>query len=239
MKKFYFVLSFLAIASFASAQNAAITGCKNSTTNDVEISYDYSLNCSVAPGSLSGNQEIGFHSGADQWSVVVNWDDAGATTAANDGNDVFAVNINTSDYYGVALADLTNIYFVFNQGPTSSDDPWGSEGKDEVDGACADFFVIVADLEECVSNTIDFTLANSLKVTPNPFNERATITFDNPNNKVYDITVTSLTGQVVRTFTGVNGTSIELDRNYLTAGMYFVNFVNEEGKTATTKVAVQ
>ncbi|MCB0642299.1 MAG: T9SS type A sorting domain-containing protein, partial [Phaeodactylibacter sp.] len=205
----------------------------------VTIEFDYSLNCSVAPGSLAGMTEIGFHSGANQWSAVVDWDAATAVTAANDGNDIFSVTVAPGDYYGIALADLETIYFVFNQGPATPGSPWDSEGKDEVDGACADFFVTIADLAACVSSTVDFNLANSLTVKPNPFSEMAVITFDNPNNKVYDVTVTTLTGQVVKTLNGVAGNSIELQRENLTAGMYFINFVSEAGKTATTKMIVQ
>ena len=237
MKKFYAVLTFAFFATFSFAQNAAITGCLDEANESITIEFDNSMNCSAAPGSLAGLNEIGFHSGANMWAAVVAWD--AGTNAVNNGSDVFSVTVTPGDYYGVALADLENIYFVFNQGPETPDSPWDSEGKDEGDGGCSDFFVTVADLAACVSSTVDVALANSLTVKPNPFSEFAVINFDNPNFKQYDVTVTTLTGQVVRTFAGVSGNTIEISRDNLTAGMYFINFVSEEGKVATTKVIVQ
>ena len=88
MKKIY--ISLIAFCGYfigAYAQDPAISACLNGT--NVQISFDNSLNCAAAPGSLSGMASIGFHSGHDGWSDVVNWDDATAVTAANDGADVF------------------------------------------------------------------------------------------------------------------------------------------------------
>lgn len=243
MKKFYVALSFLFFAGFAVAQNneAIANSCKNTEAGSVTVIFDESLNCTNAPGELSGMTEIGFHSGANQWAAVVAWDDAGAETADNDGADVFTVSVVTGDYYGIALGDLTNIYFVFNQGPADPANPWSSEGKDNnADGTgCADFFVIIADLAECTSSTTDVELTNSLTVTPNPFSEKTVISFTNANNQAYDITVTSITGQVVRQFQNVTGNAVELERGNLQAGMYFVTFQAQNGKIATTKVVVR
>ena len=242
MKKIYLVAVMAFAATFTYAQNAGLTGCVNTAEGSVSIEFDYSQNCATAPGSLAGLAEIGFHSGANQWSSVVDWNAGNAMTASNDGSDVFSVSVVTADYYGVDLASLDNIYMVFNQGPADPNAPWDSEGKDadnDGDGNCDDFFVIIADLDECVVSTTDIALANSLTVAPNPFSEYAVVTFDNPNNKVYDVTMTSLTGQVVKNFQGVAGNSFEIARENLSAGMYFVTFVSEEGKVATTKVAVR
>lgn len=243
MKKLYVVLSLLFFAGFAIAQNgeAVATSCKNVSEETVTIIFDESLNCTVAPGDLAGMESIGFHSGTNGWQGVVDWNAATALTAANDGNDVFTVSFAPVDYYGVAWGDLNEINFVYNQGPSNEAEPWGSEGKDNnADGSgCADFKLIIADMAECVSSTVDQALVHSLAVTPNPFSEKAVISFSNPNNQVYDITVTGLTGQVVRRFQNVSGNAVELERGNLLAGMYFVTFQAENGKIATTKVVVR
>ena len=127
---------------------------ENSCMNDdgtITIRFDLQFNCDIAPGDLSGMSEIGFHSGANGWQHVVAWDAEGAVTAVNNGNDVFEVTIDPVAYYdGIeSLADLEDIMMVFNQGPTVPDEPWGSEGKTDGDGTCADIILVVPELRNC------------------------------------------------------------------------------------------
>ena len=244
MKKFYFILSFLLFAGFAMAQNneAIASSCKITASESIKIVFDESLNCTNAPGDLAGMTNIGFHSGFNTWTNVVDWNAATAQQMTNDGNDIFSLTITPATYYAnCTWADLVVVNFVMNQGPSVPDTPWGSEGKDNnADGtACQDFFLTIANMAECESSTVDVALVNSLTVTPNPFSESTVISFTNSNNQVYDITVSSLTGQVVRQFQNVSGNSVELERGNMTAGMYFVTFQSETGKIATTKVVVR
>lgn len=240
MKSIYTIAFFLCLGSFVQAQSP-ISAC-NRADGGIEIAFDYSLNCPNAPGDLSGLAEIGFHSGADMWSAVVDWDAADAVTGVNDGNDLFTVTLeDPAAYYGAAPSE--NIYFVFNQGPETPDTPWDSEGKDD-DGAggCADFFVVLADItEDCeaVNSVADLKLDNEITVSPNPFIETAYITINNAEGEVFDITVTNLAGQAVRMINGFNGEQLELERGNLVSGMYFITFRNAEGKFATEKVVVR
>ena len=128
MKKIYFsILSFCAISFGMNAQNnAAISACLNGS--NVQISFDNSMNCAAAPGDLSAMADIGFHSGADSWSTVIPWDDAGAVTAQNDGAGVFTLTMDPAAYYGVAAS---TVHFVYNGGPADPANPWASEGKDD------------------------------------------------------------------------------------------------------------
>jgi len=124
----------------------------------INIVFDLADNCMDAPGSLAGLSEIGFHSGANDWSSVVEWNAEGATTGVNDGNDVFTVAVDPASYYGIELADLTNIIFVFNQGPAFPDSPWDSEGKTDGDGglgACADFNITISELPTCAADPVE------------------------------------------------------------------------------------
>lgn len=242
MKKLYMLVLFVGFAGFLSAQNAAITACKTTAEETVTIEFDLSLNCPTAPGSLAGMSEIGFHSGGNQWAAVVAWDAPTATRGVNNGSDVFSLTVKPIDYYGVAFADLASIYFVFNQGPADSANPWASEGKDadiNGDGNCDDFFVIPAELAECTNSTIDVELTSSFVVTPNPMTDRTVVSFSNEDNNAYNVFVTSLTGQVVRAYNNVTGTNLEIERGNLSAGMYFVTFRGETGKIATTKLVVR
>ena len=115
----------------------------------VTIAFDLTDNCAEAVGSLAGLTEIGFHSGANDWSSVVEWNGEGAITAVNDGSDRFSVTVDPESYYGVPLADLNNIFFVLNQGPAFPDAPWDSEAKAQGDGQCIDFNVTISELPTC------------------------------------------------------------------------------------------
>ena len=217
--------------------------CYDPNNGLVKIRWDEAQNCPNAPGELAGKAEIGFHSGAASFTDVVEWNAANAQTAVNDGSDVFEVVIDPVSYYaGVNnFGDLQNIYMVFNQGPTDPGSPWGSEGKDvDIDNNCVDLRLIISDLPTCdLTNTIDRELENSLVAIPNPFGDKTIVSFSNPNNSAYEVTLFGLTGKQIRTFHHVTGTSLEVDRNDIPAGMYFLNFRNEAGKIATLKLVVK
>ncbi len=136
-----------------TATSSVLLAAGSCVTEDgnVNITFDLADNCTEAVGSLVGLSEVGFHSGANDWSSVVDWDAEGAVTATNDGNDVFSVSIDPASYYGIALADLTNIFFVLNQGPAFPDDPWSSEAKAQGDGQCVDFNVTISEMPTCAA----------------------------------------------------------------------------------------
>ncbi len=223
-------------ANTASSSLKDAGSCYDPATGLVKVLFDEALNCPEAAGELAGMSEIGFHSGANQWSAVVAWDDAGSMTAANDGNDVFEVVIDANAYYGIPIGDLDNIYMVFNQGATVPDSPWDSEGKDPLD-ACSDLRLILSDIPTCdLTNTYDLELQNSLVAIPNPFGNKTVVSFTNPNNVSYDIILVDFTGRVVANFSNVNGTQLEINRSEIPTGMYFLNFRDEEGRMATMKL---
>ncbi|HHM21625.1 MAG TPA: T9SS type A sorting domain-containing protein [Bacteroidetes bacterium] len=216
--------------------------CYDPNTGMVKIRFDEAMNCPNAPGDLASMAEIGFHSGANTWSNVVAWDDAGAVFANNDGNDVFETIIDPISYYGLgSFAELDNIYMVFNQGATMPNDPWASEGKDfDVDGNCVDMRFILSDLPTCeITTTIDRELENSLVAIPNPFTDKTTVVFSNPDNDTFEVSLLDVTGKTIRTFARINGTNFEIDGSDLSRGMYFLNFRNMDGKLATLKLVVK
>lgn len=238
MKKIYLIAAFVMTASLSFAQ---VSAC-NDPVAGVQFSFDYSQNCAAAPGDLSGMSEIGFHSGVNGWANVVDWNGSGAITASNDGSDVFTVYLqDPAGYYGIA--SVTEYNFVFNQGPANDAAPWDSEGKpDDGNGGCSDFIITATDITETCALTLnasDLILSNEISIAPNPFRTQATITIDNAAAEVFQIVVTNVTGQVVRTASNFNGSAYVLTRDNLTSGMYFVTFQNEDGKSATQKVVVQ
>ena len=241
MRKIYMTLAM--IAAFATASFAQISGaaaCLNGDT--VRITFDYSQNCPDAPGDLSGMTEIGFHSGANGWSSGVDWDAANAVTASNDGSDVFTLEVDYA-YYGLTdAASLVDIQCVFNQGPADSAAPWDSEGKADNDttaAGCDNFLFTIADLAACGTSTNDVKFEGEVTIAPNPMTARTALRFDNPNNETFDMIITNLTGQVIRTQNNINTDFVNIERGEMTAGVYFITLRNAEGATITEKLIVQ
>ncbi len=73
---------------------------------------------------------------------------------------------------------------------------------------------------------------------PNPFNPTTKITFNNPSNSAWNVTVYNVTGQRVEEFSGDNGTviSFDWDASRLASGIYFYKVV--AGNNVETKKAV-
>lgn len=214
--------------------------CFDPNNGLVKILHDNTLTCPEEPGLL-GQQEVGFHSGANMFGTTVEWDAAGAATGINDGNDVFEVVIDAAAYYGLAFDDIENIYLVFNQGVENPAYPWAASGRDTLDGGfggpCSDLRLIMSDLPTCdLTNTIDRELENSLVAIPNPFGDKTIVSFSNPGNETFEVALYNLTGQKIRAFNHVTGTRLEVNRADMPEGMYFLNFKNEEGEIATLKL---
>ena len=214
MKKIYFSLFIFCTLSLSvdAKNNAAISSCLNGS--NVQISFDNSLNCAAAPGSLSGMANIGFHSGADSWSAIINWDDASAVQAANDGADVFTIEIDPATYYGVAAS---TIHFVYNSGPADPANAWSSEGKDD-DGAggCQDFMVDIAALSPCGGSTFinEVSISDIITVAPNPANESTDFNMILRDSKMVNINVFDITGKLID----------NVSTNYLNKGVHSIAY---------------
>ena len=61
---------------------------------------------------------------------------------------------------------------------------------------------------------------NLLSIYPNPFTEKAIITFDNPKNEKYKLIITDVTGKVVMEINEIYGNTVEIDGSNLSAGVY-------------------
>lgn len=243
MKKFYslIMVAFFAAGFFSTLSAQEVVWACNDPEGGVQIWYDYGQNCPASPGSLSGLDRIGFHSGVNGWTSVIDWDAATAVQGANMGNDTFVVRIlSPDDYYGVAV---TNFDFVFNQGPEDGNAPWDAEGKkDDGAGACLDFAIAVADITENCAQTLsleDRLLSQKLTVAPNPFTDFATISLDNPARESYTIEVLNLAGQVVNRVEQFRESEFILEKGALPAGFYAVTFTNEDGKFATARIEIR
>ncbi|MEM6631839.1 MAG: T9SS type A sorting domain-containing protein [Bacteroidota bacterium] len=226
---------------------ASTTTCMDSM-GMLTIGFDLSLNCPEADSAnvLTGTSTLGFHSGINEWSsTIIAWDDEGAIQAVNDGNDMFSVTFDPAAYYGTSLDSIENIFFDLNNGPAMPDAPWELTGKDSRDNVggfgadpCSNLRIIMSEVPSCASlvatSVKDEVLTQSLRVYPNPAQNNFRVEFDNLEGKAYDLMLVDLTGKAVQTVQAVRGNYVEMKREGLADGIYFLRLIDEKGKYATT-----
>lgn len=155
MKNCYLLLTLLCftLAAFGQDVNennshALIGTCLNPDSGTISLILDMTENCPEAdPNNMLAGNDLGFHSGINDWASSVNWDDPNAMTLVNNGNDTFMLTINTMDYYGATLDNITNIRMVANNGIANPGDPWSIFVKDSVD---AELFGNVEDCSDLI-----------------------------------------------------------------------------------------
>ena len=67
-----------------------------------------------------------------------------------------------------------------------------------------------------------------LSIYPNPFREKTTISFPNPQNGEYTMNVFDITGKKVRTVSNINTGYIFLEKNQMEDGIYFIEIAGEK-----------
>ncbi len=93
-------------------------------------------------------------------------------------------------------------------------------------------------LETTVS-TRDFTVTNSFRVAPNPFQNQALVTWNNIDNATFQAQLLNVTGQVVRRYPKVTGESLLIEKGDLVPGIYFLNMIDGAGNSGTLKLLLQ
>ncbi|MFT7589965.1 MAG: hypothetical protein ACI959_002186 [Limisphaerales bacterium] len=248
MKKIYTLLLSVIITGglFAQVTSSALGGsCKNSDDGTLEIRWNALLNC--PDQDVVGIENFGFHSAAEDWGVFeVLWDDASAATAVRNPGDTAELTLNTFDYYGIAVTDMTVLKFLFNDGADNAAAAWDKSGRDTVleDGAfglgCADLYIDMTTLQECF---VEDTMVNGLQHTeavdfldayPNPAQESITLNFPNYSQEEFEIYVSNSIGQIVNTaYTRDNNAVFQ--RNNLAAGLYLATLIDKQGNRSTVQ----
>ena len=238
MMKLYTLAALLVAGTTSLSAQQAIEAC-TTASGGLEITFDDAANCAAAPGELADLSAIGFHSGANQWSSVVTWDAGNATTGAAVGNGRFKVTIDDLEaYYGTS--GIENVFFVFNQGPADPADPWSAEGKtDDGSGGCADFSVVLADLQGCTTSSATEPLDVAIALTGNPMVDAAVLQIANADGAAFDVRIADLSGRTVRQYSGFAGETLSIERGDLAAGMYVVAIADRAGRLSTLRLAVR
>lgn len=88
----------------------------------------------------------------------------------------------------------------------------------------------------CSFVSVEEAAMDMISVRPNPMTESATLTLGTAD--AYTVRVMDITGRVVAGMDNVQG-DVELARNNMNSGMYFVNIANSKGEARTIKVVVE
>ncbi len=149
-------------------------------------------------GDVSGN-----HGSKDYWVVKLNSSgDIEWQKCLGGTNDDWARSIKQTSDGGFIVAGFT----ASNDGDVS-----GNQGN-------SDAWVVKLTNEPDRINEIENY--NSLSIYPNPFREKAIITFDNPKNEKYRLLIIDVTGKVVMEINEIYGNTVEIDGSNLSAGVY-------------------
>lgn len=232
MKKMYTLMLFMAFAFFATAQ---VT---------VELSVD-----------MNGVEE--FDPTADVMKVggdFQGWNPDDTVMEDADGNGVYTATVE-----GVT-SDALLFKFVINAWETNEfhPDTPGEPGDCTLDdgagninrrveiptGTMGTFVLPVYKYNTCDESDLAANIVNptstikGITVTPNPFADYAVLTLDAPVYEAHDVRITNINGQVVKTIQGFQGQNLEISRDNLSAGMYFLMLTNQKGEVATTRLMI-
>ncbi|HSH18958.1 MAG TPA: T9SS type A sorting domain-containing protein [Draconibacterium sp.] len=73
---------------------------------------------------------------------------------------------------------------------------------------------------------------SALKIQPNPFSNKTILNFNNPDNDTYILRIFDQNGTLVKEMDNILGNAVELSRNNLPSGMYFVELSGKTSKRA-------
>ncbi len=97
--------------------------------------------------------------------------------------------------------------------------------------------VIKTDTNVTYISTIG-TIAN-VQLSPNPFSNSTTLTFDNRGKNLHTFFIYNIEGRLVRKIEHIRTGELSIDRNDLDVGCYFYELRSEDGAVAKGKLFVQ
>ncbi len=216
------------------------------------ITYDASL--SGAACQPLGASKIYAHSGAGTsgetaiFEVVVgNWGlDDGVGEMTNTGTDMWELDINLYDYYG--LVEGSDV--IYGIGVVFRNEDGSLEGKDD---NCADIAIRGIEAGDITIENLDgspfagvtagfiavglnntLSGVNAMDISPNPATDRAILNFLSTTNKRLDLVITNAMGQQISS-QRVTSNQVLIERNNLPAGLYFATLMDEKGGRATQR----
>ncbi|MFT5165526.1 MAG: hypothetical protein ACI8P3_000753 [Saprospiraceae bacterium] len=240
MKKIYFLTMFLFSALLINAQTS--------------VTFTVDMNTEGASGDgifMSGNWMAAAGLGSD-WQEPGSNMDAQLDDSDGDGIYTLTVSLAAGDYQykfangtgwpNAEAGGAADNYQANLSGCDGIDNGFGGFNRSVTIPNQASFSPDAYQFNSCDAAAVgvnDLTTIQEIKITPNPTSDIAVVSFSNVNNANHEVTLTNITGQVVKQYNNVSGTSLEIDAQMLTTGMYFVTFYNDLGELGTEKLIVR
>lgn len=237
MRKIYLVFGFvIALATTTMAQNY-----------NVYFAVDVSGLATVSADgiSIAGN----FATASNSTASLPDWTPADGGMEDADGNGVWQILVSlpagSYDFKfinGNDWGDNEGQASTALDATCSTDDGAGNINRNITisgDTVVGPFIYDACTISALILNNTNIATAATMIVAPNPMTTNASILLSNPENEIFNMTVTNMVGQVVRTENGINGNLINIERKELTSGVYFVTLQNEAGAKITEKLVIQ
>ncbi|MEM7038244.1 MAG: T9SS type A sorting domain-containing protein, partial [Bacteroidota bacterium] len=111
----------------------------------------------------------------------------------------------------------------------------------DITGRLTDTILPVYEFNSCnsVATATSDAFEFSFDVYPNPFSNTTIVEMQRETQHAYDLRVISVTGQVVMQREGLRSNTLEISRDGLQSGLYFLEIEDSKGRKATRKVIVQ
>jgi len=93
--------------------------------------------------------------------------------------------------------------------------------------------------EEIISEIKEPGIQQSLRISPNPFNEYAMLTFENQTSENYSLTIYDTQGREVQTINNITTGKIKIERKYLMDGVYSFQVYSESAFIGVGKFILQ
>lgn len=91
----------------------------------------------------------------------------------------------------------------------------------------------------CVASGIaENTFAASVELYPNPASEYTVVKF-NDNSPAHTVYIRDLAGRIIRTYANYSAPELRIEKQNITAGVYFVSIENADKASASVKLIVQ
>lgn len=84
----------------------------------------------------------------------------------------------------------------------------------------------------------ELNLQNFVKVFPNPAKEMVKVSMDNSKAAIQSVVIMDLMGREMATFNNINAHETEINTSNLTAGIYILNVVNNQGSIASKRLSI-
>jgi len=143
-----------------------------------------------------------------------------------------------SDLYIIKTDENGDEVWSFNYGDThddggksgfqTPDGGYAAFGYKYVAGEALNFYLVKTRDDGTVDVTELLSPAASLSIYPNPLRDMATVEFDNPDGKKYDLYLTDVSGKTVQVIRNITDHKIAIKKGDLGSGIYFIELKGEE-----------